>query len=232
MGMVNNLAGAAGVVGLVGFEELAGMDTVSANASLRLSALAITFSGWLGFRSSGRHVPPHVWRWGLLAIPGAIAGAAMAVTLPVWVYRLTLLAVLLTVLAQQLRRARPAADPSAGRASAWVFVLLGAHMGFVQVASGLVAILALSAVHSRDLIRVNTAKMAILLCASLAANAVLAVSGHVEWGPALTLALGCGAGSFLASRWSVASGHSAVRVVVIVITLAVLARLLWQMADA
>ena len=56
----------------------------------------------------------------------------------------------------------------------------------------------------------------------------LAFTGEVVWGPAVALAVGCGLGSFLASRWSVRRGHRAVQVVVLSICVFVLLRLLFK----
>jgi uncharacterized membrane protein YfcA len=85
MGAINNMAGAAGAIGLIALEMAGGLGTVTANASLRLGALAIGIAGLVGFKSRGQAIPPRAWIYGLLAIPGAIAGAWLAVTLPVWV---------------------------------------------------------------------------------------------------------------------------------------------------
>jgi uncharacterized membrane protein YfcA len=227
MGAVNNLAGAAGLLGLLALETAAGLDPLHANASLRLSAVALGVSGWLGFASGAVAVPRRAWLYGAMTVPGAVGGAVLAVTMPVWVYRTALLAVVLVVLAQQLRpstavaRHRPWTGPL-------LFLLLGVHMGFLQVGTGLLAIAALSSQHSRDLVEVNAAKMAVVLCAATASTLVLSGAGTVAWGPAAVLAAGNGIGSFAASRWSIARGHAAVRAAVVAISVAVLVRLVWQ----
>lgn len=233
MGAVNNLAGAAGALGLVGLETLGGLDTTHANISLRPAAIAIGISGLIGFRSRGVHIPSRAWGYGALAVPGAALGGYMALELPIWVYRLTLAVVLIAVLAQQLTNRHPAGSTTRSL-PAWLkpllFVFVGLHMGFVQVATGLVSILVLTAIHSRDLISVNAAKMALVICSSVTANLVLGLAGEIVWVPAMALAVGCGVGSFGASRWSVDKGHGAVRLVVVGIAVAVLARLVWQVA--
>lgn len=234
MGAINNLAGAAGALGLVALEIAAGLDPVQANASLRPAALAIGLAGWLGFRSRGRPVPGRAWRYGLLTVPGAAVGAVMAVTLPAWVYRSVLAAILLAVLAQQfggVLRPKIRRDPPPPW-TPWLFVLVGLHMGFVQVATGLLSLLVLGIAVSRDLVVANAAKMAIVIASSATAVACLAVAGAVAWLPAAVLAAGAGLGSFLASRWSVDKGHGAVRIVVLAITITVLVRLGWQLAAA
>lgn len=231
MGAINNLAGAAGVLGLMGLQDFAGLDDLHANASLRPAAVAIGLSGWLGFRSRGMSIPRRAWVFGLLSIPGAVLGAHMALTLPQWVYRTTLLVILSTVLVQQLRPARIDAVPRrvSGPVAAVAFVLVGAHMGFIQIAAGLFTMAVLTATHSRDLVHVNAAKMAIVICSSVAAVASFGSAESVVWQPAIVLAASCGLGSFWASRWSMTRGHAAVRVVVLVITITALLRFTWQM---
>ena len=231
MGAINNLAGAAGALGLVALEEAGALGAVAANASLRPSAVSIGLSGLAGFLSRGVKIPARAWLYGAMTIPGAIGGAVCALTLPIWVYRTALILVLATVLVQQLRSRAPGdpAEPRHPAVGMGMFLLVGLHMGFIQVGTGLIAIAALTAVHSRDLVAVNAAKMAVVLSASIAATATLAFSGQIVWAPALALAVGNAAGSFTASRWSVDRGHGAVRVVVLTITVAVLARVTWQM---
>ncbi len=231
MGALNQLAGAAGALGLAGLEVLAGLDPVSANASLRPSAVLIGFSGWLGFKSRGKAVPRRAWLYGLMAVPGAAVGGWAAIALSEWIYRVALVLILIAVLLQQLRGTAIVPAPRSalpGWAAVGLFLLVGVHMGFLQVAAGLLAMAVLTAVHSRDLVEVNAAKMPLVLCTAIAATAVLASSRHMVWVPAAILATGCGVGSFFASRWSVAKGHGAVRGVVLTITVVVLVRLLWQ----
>lgn len=236
VGFINNLAGAAGAIGLVALEGLLHMPTMEANASLRLSAVALALAGMFGFLSKGHKVPGKMWGYSLLTIPGAIGGALMVRSDFELLFQLIVMALLSVVLIQQLRNRRQSEDLDAPpRATPWwllvlLFSWLGAHMGFVQIGTGLVAIFALSLVHSRDLIQVNAAKMAFVLVASSTSSITLACTDRIVWGPGLTLAAGAAIGSFTASRWSVSKGHGAVRVVVIMICVAVMARLGYQFA--
>ena len=231
MGTINNLAGAAGVLGLIAFEVACGMSPELANGSLRLAAIAIGLCGWLGFRTRGVRIPARAWRLALWTVPGALLGVALALRLPVWMYRSYLLAVMLGVLWQQLRHRAPGqlASPPRRDVLAFGLVVIGLHMGFVQVGVGLLAILVLSRGVSRDLVEVNTTKMALVIVSSIVSTLEFTRSGAIAWAEGSVLAVAAGAGSFWASRWSVAKGHGAVRAVVLTITVLVIGRLLWQM---
>ena len=230
MGAINNLAGAAGVLGLIAFEDACGLSPELANGSLRLAAISIGLCGWLGFQTRGVRIPARAWRLSLWTVPGALLGVALALRLPVWMYRSYLLAVMLAVLWQQLRNRLPdaaAAPPHRGLV-AFGLLVVGMHMGFVQVGVGLVAILVLTRGVSRDLVEVNTTKMALVIVSSLVSTLEFSRNAVIVWGEGTVLALAAGAGSFWASRWSVTKGHAAVRAVVLTITTLVIARLLWQ----
>jgi uncharacterized membrane protein YfcA len=232
MGFVNNLAGAGGAVGLAAFDLVSGLPVSQANASLRPAALAIAGAGALGFVSKQRHVPRRAWLYGLAAAPGALLGTWMAVRLPDLVYEISLMAVVALLLAQMLF-GKPI-DPRGQRATSlpiafcW-FTAVGAHMGFIQVGVGLLTMAALGHVHSRDLVEVNTAKMAVVAVTATVSVAVFATAGQIAWGPALGLAIGAGIGSFAAGRWSVRRGHGAIRVVVVAVCVLVLVRSVWRL---
>ncbi len=234
MGFINNLAGAGGLIGLAALDLVAGLGPTSMNASLRPAAVALTAAGVLGFLSKGKRIPGRAWLYGLASVPGAVAGAYLAVTLPSWVYRAALVTVVVITLVKQLRK-KPAPNPDAPRprpVQTWVglvlFSVVGLHMGFLQVAVGLVTMLALGRALSHDLVEINAAKVALLTVASCSSVAYLSTTGAIAWGPALWLAAGAACGSFAASRWTVRKGSSAVRTVVLLVCSFVLIRVAFQ----
>ena len=233
MGAINNLAGGGGALGIVAFEEFAGMPPKEADINLRPAGIAIGLSGYLGYVSRGTRVPGRAWLLGLVAVPGAVLGSLLAIELPTWVLQATLATILLVVLQQQLfPRPGPATihEASLWRSALW-FTWMGAHLGFVQVGAGLLTMLALTRLGARDLLWINAVKAAVVILTSSASVIYFAAHGRIDWIPALCLAAGAAAGSFLASRWSVDRGHGAVRVAVLVITVGILIRLLWQLLD-
>lgn len=231
MGFVNNLAGAGGVLALLAFDMAAGLDTLAANASMRPAALSIAAGGILGFRSRGERVPAAAFGYALWTLPGAIAGAILAIRLPTWVYDASLLTVIVCLTYRLLSRsAKTGQDHPGGSklASALWFSAVGLHMGFLQVGVGLLAILALQHVHSRDLVHVNIAKTALVAVSAVTSVTAFAVAGEIVWGPALWLALGAGIGSFAAARFSLKRGHGAIRAAVLGVCALLAVRLVAQ----
>ncbi len=218
MGAINNVAGGAGVIGLLVFEHGFGLPLATANPSTRLAAVAIGTFACLGFVRAGRAIPRRAWAQALCALPGAFLGSALALELPPLWFRGYLAAVLVLLLWQQLR-GRPAVDTRPRplwQAAAGCFAI-GLHMGYVQIGTGLVATLVLAHGYDRDLLAVNAAKSIVVIVTSVASAGSFALSGAVAWTPAVALAVGAAAGSYFASHWSVARGSDAVRRVVVVI---------------
>ncbi len=100
--------------------------------------------------------------------------------------------------------------------------LIGLHMGFAQIGTGLVATLLLSAAYQRDLVAVNAAKSTIVILTSITSVGSFAAADAIAWPQGLCLALGAAGGSYAASHWSVKNGTQAVRRVVIAIAVVTL----------
>ncbi|MBI5850928.1 MAG: sulfite exporter TauE/SafE family protein [Planctomycetes bacterium] len=232
MGFVNNLAGAGGALALLTFELVAQLSPEAANAAMRPAALAIAIGGWLGFRRQGQGLPVGALRYGLLTVPGAVLGTWLAIRVPPAVYDLALLVVIAILVASLLRNRGIEVDatPASPRGAYPLFALIGVHMGFLHVGVGLLSIVALRRVGDRDLVRVNAAKMALLACSSATSIVAFSAARAILWGPALLLAVGAFAGSYLGAVWSVRRGHRAVLVFVVVIASIMLARAAFRLA--
>lgn len=233
MGAINNVAGGAGVLGLLAFEHVWGLPLAVANPSTRVAAVAIGGFAWLGFRRAGREIPLRAVGQALAAVPGALLGSRLALSLPPLWFRGYLAAVLVLLLVQQLRP-RPLLPKAAP--APWLGVLgcfvIGLHMGFVQIGTGLLAALVLTGVYRRDLLAVNAAKSIVVVATSIVSASSFAVADAIHWPAALSLATGAAVGSYAASHWSVAKGSDAVARIVVVIAALTLLEQLWQIAVA
>lgn len=220
MGAINNLAGGAGVLGLMAFEYGCGLSHDVANPSLRLAAVTIGLFAWLGYRRAGHRVPLRIWLLGLWAVPGAPVGAWLALHLHPLLFWIYLAVVLALLMLQQLR---PLRLGSPDRHPRWQLVLgcvlIGVHMGYAQVGVGLLTTLLLVATYDRDLIATTAAKSAIVVMTSIASVATFSEAHAIAWEPALWLALGTAIGAFQISRWAVAMGPTVVRRIVVTVAM-------------
>ncbi|HEX6813000.1 MAG TPA: sulfite exporter TauE/SafE family protein [Planctomycetota bacterium] len=220
MGAINNLAGGAGVFGLVAFEHACGLPLAVANPSLRPAGLCVGVFSFLGYLRAGQRVPLSTWLLGLWAVPGAPIGSWLALRLPDVIFWLYLAAVLALLLRQQTRRQGTGVPPRT--LPGWVAPLgcfcIGIHMGYAQVGVGLLSTLVLSASAGRDLLGVTAAKSTLVVVTAVASIATFWSANALAVEPALWLALGTSVGAYQASRWAVARGSGAVRLVVIVVT--------------
>ncbi|MAD33052.1 MAG: hypothetical protein CMJ88_04775 [Planctomycetes bacterium] len=217
MGAINNVAGGAGVLGLVAFEHFFKLPLECANASTRVAAVAVGAFSCLGFVAAGRKIPRRAYGHALIALPGALLGAQLALGLPPLAFRGYLIVVIILLLRQQLRPIETSRQPSAFWLQALGAFLIGLHMGYVQVGTGLVVALALSRAYGQDMIALNAAKSIVVIVTAVTSATRLALAGAVSWTPAITLAVGCAIGSFAASKWSVRRGGESVRRIVLVI---------------
>ena len=226
MGAINNIAGGAGILGLLAFEHFYGLPLDTANPSTRLAAVAIGTFACIGFVRAGRKIPKQAFTQALVALPGALVGAKLAIGLPALVFRTYLAVVMVMLLWQQLRGIKPNAKKSPSWHGMLGCFLIGLHMGYAQVGTGLVATLVLAKAYDRDLLAVNVAKCIVVMVTAVVSTASLAIDGAITWPPAIALAIGCGIGSYLASHWSVKKGADMVRrVVVVIASLALLEQL-------
>jgi uncharacterized membrane protein YfcA len=220
MGAINNLAGGAGVLGLMAFEYACGLPLAQANPSMRVAALCVGLFAFLGYRRNGLRAPLRTWLASAWAIPGAPLGSWLALRLPDWCFWGYLTAVLALLLRQQTRKVAPDAAPRTYPAWAGPLgcFLAGVHMGYAQVGVGLLSTLVLTASFGRDLLAVNMAKSTLVVLTGVVSAASFAGEDAIAWPPALALAVGAAIGSYHASRWAMAKGSSAVRRVVVGVT--------------
>jgi uncharacterized membrane protein YfcA len=218
MGWINNVAGGAGMFAFWALQYACGLPLAIANPTSRVAAVAIGLFSFIGYVRAGHCPPLRAWLLGVAAAPGAWYGTQLEMRLPEWSVHTYLVVVMLLLVWQQRR---PAGPQASAQKPFWVAVLacqvIGAHMGFVQVGTGLVATLLLASSSPGDLVAANAAKSAIVIATSLTSVSSFAANDRIAWTPGLWLAAGAAVGSYLASEWSVRKGSEAVRKMVLAI---------------
>lgn len=220
MGAINNLAGGAGIVGLMAFEYACGLPLAIANPSLRPAGLCVGLFALLGYLRAGKRASLKTWLASLWAVPGAPLGSWLALQLPDWVFWSYLVVVLGLLLRQQTRPVVP--DAPERVYPAWAGPLgcffAGVHMGYAQVGAGLLSTLLLTATFGRDLLNLAVAKSTLVIVTCLASVGSFWSAGAMAIEPALWLAVGTAIGAYRASGWAVAKGAGAMRQVIVAVT--------------
>jgi len=208
-----------------------GIPAGVANGTNRVALLMQNVGAVWGFRRHRVLDVPLALRLAAPAVVGAVLGSWMALQVSDFTFR-RLLAVLMLVMAlwTLLRPLGREPDPDAppatpGPALLGVFFLIGIYGGFIQAGVGFL-LLAGTTLAGLDLVRGNAIKVTCVLAWTLAAIAVFAAGGAIDWGAGLALGLGNLLGGQLGVRLTVLKGHGWVRTVVSV-TIVLFALRLW-----
>jgi uncharacterized membrane protein YfcA len=180
-------------------------------------------------------VDPAQARWTFpLGLLGSLGGAALVLRISPERLRPLVLALLAgAAVFVALRRAAPEAGPRRqGRArhvlAAGIAAVIGAYDGFFGPGTGTFLIVAFVALLGDGLARASAEAKVVNFASNLAAMALFSASGVVDWRVALPMAGGELAGGWLGAHLAVRRGDRLIRGVVVVIALALAARLTWQ----
>jgi len=222
-GFVNTMAGGGSFLTLIAL-DFAGLPLAVANGTNRVAILVQNIMAVLGFRSKG----VSDWRlslhFALPALVGAVLGAQFVGTLPEDVFKRVLGVAMLVMLAVLLINpkkwlaGREAEFTGRRRLIAYpVFLVVGFYGGAIQAGVGFLLIAALVLTAGLDLVRTNSHKVFIVGVYTAFAVVIFALRGQIDWLVGGVLAVGNGAGGWLASRLAVKGGERLVRIVLAVL---------------
>jgi len=106
-----------------------------------------------------------------------------------------------------------------------VFFAIGIYGGAIQAGVGLVLLAALTRA-GYDLVLANSMKVIVIFSLTVTAFPVFLAQGDIRWAPALVLAAGFAAGGWLGAHAAVRGGERVIRVVMVVASVALAAKLL------
>jgi uncharacterized membrane protein YfcA len=167
---------------------------------------------------------------------GAVSGAALVLVVPPARLRPIVLA-LLAGAALFVGLRRPRAAPAAGAAprrgagaiAAAVAVAIGAYDGFFGPGTGTFLIVAFVGLLGDGLARASASAKVVNFASNLAAVSLFAARGIVVWRVALPMAAAQLAAGWIGAHLAVRRGDALVRRVVVAVTLALAAKLAWDM---
>jgi len=209
-----------------------GLDSALANGTNRVAILIQNIFAVTSFRRQDVHSFRQSTRLTLWALPGAIAGAVLGVTVSDELFQRILgavmIATVITILAPQ-KRAAEMNEQTRQRRERWIYPIMvgiGFYGGFIQVSVGFLFMAALYHVLRMDLVMVNMHKVTIVMIYMVPALGVYAWTGNVAWLPGLILGAGSAVGGWWAARVSVRGGEAGIRIVLGIAMLVMAVKLL------
>lgn len=225
-GFLNVMAGGGSLLTLPILIFL-GLPVAVANGTNRFAIFVQNVAAVGSFRRQGYSDFRSGLIYGSTTVPGAVAGAWLAIRVDETTFRAILAGVLVLAVVGLLVPARRGAPPGMwGRAFAFAaFFVIGFFGGFIQAGVGFLLMLVLHQLLGLDLVHTNMHKVLIVLVFSLPALAVFVVTGNVAWTPAGVLAAGNAIGAVAATRVAVRGGERPIRIVVAIALILMAARL-------
>ncbi len=228
-GIINVMAGGGSALTLPILIFL-GLDAVTANGTNRIAIVLQNVSASASFRNEKISRLRESAVFAVLALPGSIVGAVVAVNIGnEWFERILAIVIVGVVISMLLPRRNHSETSPDGRKSFWVYPALfgiGFYGGFIQVGVGFLLMATLYHLLRMDLVFVNMHKVMIVLLYTLPALAVFVFTGHVNWVLGLCLAAGNALGAWWAARISVRRGEKVIRGVLVVALLLMAAKLI------
>jgi uncharacterized membrane protein YfcA len=192
-----------------------GLDSAMANGTNRIALIIQNIFAITGFHQEKQNEFKQSFKYALFTLPGAIAGAVLAVRLSdVWFQRILAVVMVLIVLTLFLPKTKDRALAVEGKKSWMVYLaLLGAgfYGGFIQVGVGFIMMAILFHLAGLTLVKVNVHKVFIILLYTIPALAIFIITDNVNWKYGLILAVGNATGGWISARVSVKKGESYIR---------------------
>ena len=180
-----------------------------------------------------RQLTPRRARWTFpLGLVGSFAGALAVHAIAPDHLRPVVIALLLCAAGLLLlRKPRRDADEPTPRAFGWALVLavvIGAYDGFFGPGTGTFLIVGM-VLCGASLSRATADAKVVNFASNLAALAVFASRGHVAWALALPMAGAQVAGGLIGARVAIRGGAGVIRVVVVVVSLSLVGKLVYEL---
>jgi len=198
-----------------------GLDSSTANGTNRVAILIQNISAVSSFRVKEVHAFKQSLRFTLWALPGAIAGSFIGVTIDdAWFRRILAVVMIGTVITILLPTSenKSVSDTSVKKRERWIYPIMfgiGVYGGFIQISVGFLFMAALYHLLKMNLVYVNMHKVTIVMIYMVPSILVYALTGNVNWILGLILGAGSAVGGWWAAHASVKGGEKLIRYVLI-----------------
>ncbi|KRO86842.1 MAG: integrase [Cryomorphaceae bacterium BACL29 MAG-121220-bin8] len=221
-GFMNTMAGGGSLLTLPLLIFL-GLPAAVANGTNRVAILMSTSSATLGFKSKNVSTYPFNIYLGISGLFGALIGAKLAIEINGDLFNKILAVIMIVVVGLIVFKPKINHNNLIERLtgkhlfiSILAFFFIGVYGGFINAGIGFVIMLFLHYYNRLNLVKVNSAKVVIVLIYTIGALVTFALADKVNWTFGLFLASGNFIGGWTSSRWSVKKGEKSIKVFLIV----------------
>jgi uncharacterized protein len=218
-GFLNVMAGGGSTIVLPAL-ILMGMDGTLANGTNRVALLMQNISAVASFKRQNHFEFPLSLKLSMMTLPGAIAGAVVAVRVDDDLFQTILGIVMIGVIITMFISPAPTRTGSASGEKSWLIypalLAIGFYGGFIQVGVGFLFMAALFHLMSMTLVHVNMHKVFIVLIYTLPTLAIFFWTGNVNWLVGLIMGAGSALGGWWAAHISVQKGDKVIRMILVI----------------
>jgi uncharacterized protein len=211
---VNMLAGGGSIL-ILGYMMLMGIEPAVANATNRVGVLISCGSGAAAFKSEKFTDVKQSLKFGLLALPGAIAGSLFSLKITNEHFELFLTIVMVCIAISMFlpkKVQQQGAKVLNGKLLYPAMFFVGLYGGFIQVGVGLLIAGTLRHLSNMDLLKMSMHRVFIVFIYTIPVIVVFIVSGKINWLYALVLSLGNALGSWLTVKLALKKGEIIVKI--------------------
>ena len=208
-----------------------GLDAAMANGTNRVAIMIQNIFAVYAFKQEKYQQFKLSLKLSLLTLPGAIAGALLAVEISNALFQKILAVVMIGIVVSMIMpRSKMVVDNAENKAITLPVVvsmiLIGFYGGFIQVGVGFLLMAAMNHLLKFDLVHVNMHKVFIVLIYTLPALLIFIISKDVDWAFGLCLAAGNALGGWWAAKISIKKGDRLIKAALIVAILIMSLKLL------
>ncbi|MBS3817933.1 sulfite exporter TauE/SafE family protein [bacterium] len=195
-----------------------GLDGVMANGTNRIAIFIQNIFAMSSFHKNKVYQYKTSLKYSLLTLPGAIAGAVLAVQISGELFQKILAVVLIFIvlslfISRSYKKRTPLSPPQENWLIYPALIGIGFYGGFLQIGVGFMFMAALYHLLRLNLIWVNMHKVFIILIYTIPALMIFTLTSHVNWTYGLILAGGNSLGAWWGAHAAVKGGEKVIRIV-------------------
>lgn len=232
-GFINVMAGGGSVI-TVPVMIFLGIPGPIANGTNRLPIMVQNISASLTYMRHGIPQKKLIVSLSLCALPGAMAGALLGVSIPTDTFNFVLAGVMALVLIAMVVGPRSvsmnnAVHLSKSRKILGHVLMLGAGFwgGFIQIGMGFILLPILHRALGLDLVTASIHKVFIILIYTTAALFVFGSQLPLLWWVGGIMAIGNAVGGWLGARLTLTGGERVIRIIVVLAVAGMIVKLIW-----